>query len=313
MDVNFYYKYIMRIILFTLLLVGLASCGFNKTETTTEPTQNTGSTQTESGVKETHTSVSDGAYVTLNYTLRDGAANGKVLETTVYDIATQNGMTGKTQDQYTPFSVMIGSNQVIPGFENGLKGMKTGEKKVIEVPPELGYGTGPVMSTIPKYQIAPVFSITQDKKVFADKISETVNRTELPEDMKSAKVGQVFTGANNATAKVTSVNETSITLEIQNTNSPFYGKKLAVGEFAENATKDATFKITAMEWTGVTVEVTNKNSPFYNKKFAVGESIQTPNGKIEIKSIEKDTVTVAQYHPMVGKTLFFDVEIVSIK
>jgi FKBP-type peptidyl-prolyl cis-trans isomerase 2 len=95
-------------------------------------------------------------------------------------------MSGKTEDMYSPFSVMIGGNQVIPGFENGLKGLKVREKKVIEVPPELG--TGPVMTTIPKYNIAPVFTMTQDKALFADTITETVPRTELPEDMKSAVV-----------------------------------------------------------------------------------------------------------------------------
>jgi FKBP-type peptidyl-prolyl cis-trans isomerase 2 len=46
-------------------------------------------------------------------------------------------MSGKTESEYTPFSVMLGSNQVIPGFENGIMGMKKGEKKTIEVPPEL--------------------------------------------------------------------------------------------------------------------------------------------------------------------------------
>ena len=258
------------------------------------------------------TTVADGTYVTVNYTLRDGAADGKILETTLYSVAKANSITG-SEDSFKPFSVMMGAKQLIPGFENGLMGMKKGDKKTIEVPPELGYGTGPVLSTIAKFNLAPVFTITQDKKIFADVITETVSMADLPEDMKSAKVGQVFTGANNATAKVTSANASGITLEINNTNNPYYGKKIVVGATAESPDQDATFKITKIEGTGVTLEVTNKKSPFYNKKFAVGESIETPNGKTEIREITDDSLVIAQYHPMVGKTLFFDVEIVDIK
>lgn len=74
-------------------------------------------------------------------------------------------------------------------------------------------------------------------------------------------------------------------------------------------------KITKMSNTGVTLEVTNKESPFYNKKFAVGESFESPKGKITINAIdkEKSTTTIAIGHPMMGKTLFFDVEIADIK
>lgn len=256
--------------------------------------------------------VSDGKYVTLNYTLRDGSANGQILETTVYNIAQANGMTGSA-DSYSPFSVMIGWKQVIPGFENGLLGLKKGDRKVIEVPPELGYGTGPVLTSVPKFQIAPQFTITQDKSIFADSIKEVVPRTDLPEDMKNATVGMVFTGANNATAKVVAADTTSITLDIQNTNNPFFGKKIAVGETSESSQGDATFKITAIKGTWVTLEIVNKNSPFYNKKFEVGATTDTPTGKIEIKEIKDEEIVVAQYHPMMGKTLFFDIEIVDVK
>jgi FKBP-type peptidyl-prolyl cis-trans isomerase 2 len=304
----------MRILIASLALLSLASCTFPGMGKDTMPIS-TGTTDTTSGAtveKVAPTAVADGTYVTVNYTLRDGAADGKILETTLYSVAQANSITG-SEDSFKPFSVMMGAKQLIPGFENGLMGMKKGDKKTIEVPPELGYGTGPVLSTIAKFNLAPVFTITQDKKIFADMITEVVQIADLPEDMKSAKIGQVFTGANNSTAKVTAVDTTSITLQINNTNNPYYGKKIVVGATAENETKDATFKIVKMEGTGVTLEVTNKKSPFYNKKFAVGESIDTQNGKTEIREITDESLVIAQYHPMVGKTLFFDVEVVEIK
>jgi FKBP-type peptidyl-prolyl cis-trans isomerase 2 len=303
----------MRILITSLALLSLASCTIPGMDTSTTIPVSSGSTTSGATVEKVPpTAVADGTYVTVNYTLRDGAADGKILETTIYTVAQANSITG-SEDNFKPFSVMMGAKQLIPGFENGLIGMKKGDKKTIEVPPELGYGTGPVLSTIAKYNLAPVFTITQDQKMFADVITETVKMADLPADMQTAKVGQVFTGANNSTAKVTSIDASGVTLSINNTNNPYYGKKVVVGATAENATKDATFKVIKIERTGVTLEVTNKKSPFYNKKFAVGESIDTANGKTEIREITEEKLVVAQSHPMVGKTLFFDVEVVDIK
>lgn len=39
-----------------------------------------------------------------------------------------------------PLEFTLGQGQVIPGFENGIKGMEIGEKKSITVSPEEGYG-----------------------------------------------------------------------------------------------------------------------------------------------------------------------------
>lgn len=267
----------MRIFLIaSVLLVTLSACSFGVSpDTNTSTSTNSGTPIASSGTanlsdtvaKVTPNVIASGTLVTLNYTLRDGAADGKVLETTLEDVAKANNLY-KTGAQYQAFQVMIGTHGVISGFEKGLLGMKKGEKKVIEVPPELGYGTGPTLREIPKYQIAPVFTMTQDKKVFGDVVTQTIEKAQLKDEMQNAKVGQVFTGANNATAKVTKVDDKTITLDIQNTDNPFYKEKLVVGTTAESADGAATFKIVSIAGTGITLEITNKQSPFYNKKFA---------------------------------------------
>lgn len=50
--------------------------------------------------------------------------------------------TGQLFDQTTdkPFVVKIGERKVIPGFEQGLVGMKVGGKRRLIIPPSLGYG-----------------------------------------------------------------------------------------------------------------------------------------------------------------------------
>jgi FKBP-type peptidyl-prolyl cis-trans isomerase 2 len=267
-------------------------------------------TNTDTVAKVSPTAVGPNTMVTLNYTLRKDAKDGTIVETTLESVAKSNNLF-KDGMQYQPFQVMIGSNSVIPGFEQGLIGMKKGEKKVIEVPPELGYGTGARIETVPKSAIAPTFTVIQDKQYFADTVTQSVPKDRLKDEMKNAQVGQIFTGSENVTAKVTAVTETDITLEFDNIKNPFYKKKLVVGANVDTA--EANYKITKIVGTGITLQVTNKQSPFYNKKFAVGESLETPQGKVVIQEIQDENIIIAQEHPFMGKTLYFEVEVTDIQ
>ena len=55
-----------------------------------------------------------------------------------------NGTSFDSSDQHppvTPLPVTIGQHGVIPGFEEGVTGMKVGEERVLVIPPNLGYGS----------------------------------------------------------------------------------------------------------------------------------------------------------------------------
>ncbi|MGW0181812.1 FKBP-type peptidyl-prolyl cis-trans isomerase [Nocardia sp. NPDC003345] len=41
-----------------------------------------------------------------------------------------------------PFELTLGSGMVIPGWEQGLEGMQQGARRLLIIPPELGYGAG---------------------------------------------------------------------------------------------------------------------------------------------------------------------------
>jgi FKBP-type peptidyl-prolyl cis-trans isomerase FkpA len=49
----------------------------------------------------------------------------------------------------TPFSFVLGANQVIPGFDQGVTGMRVGGLRRVIVPPDLAYGAGGVSGLIP--------------------------------------------------------------------------------------------------------------------------------------------------------------------
>ncbi len=74
-----------------------------------------------------------GATITVNYT-------GTLENGTVFDSSYQHG---------EAFTLQLGAGQVIPGWEQGLQGMKVGGKRRLTIPPSLGYGAQGAGSAIP--------------------------------------------------------------------------------------------------------------------------------------------------------------------
>lgn len=68
------------------------------------------------------------------------AADGKRVG--VYYVGNlTNGTQFDARTSGTPFSFTIGAGQVVPGFNEGVRGMKVGGRRQIIIPPELGYGS----------------------------------------------------------------------------------------------------------------------------------------------------------------------------
>jgi FKBP-type peptidyl-prolyl cis-trans isomerase 2 len=119
---------------------------------------------------------------------------------------------------------------------------------------------------------------------------------------------------------VTKVDGEDVTLMIDNKENPFYGKKLVVGATAKK--ESISFTVKALTEKQVTMFIVNGNSPFAGKQFVVGASAPLPSangqsspGNIKITAISGESINidVPNTHPLAGKTLYFDIEILDIK
>ncbi|WP_194837553.1 FKBP-type peptidyl-prolyl cis-trans isomerase [Nocardia sp. XZ_19_369] len=72
-----------------------------------------------------------------------GAASGQPL-TMNYALVTWSNKQKKDSsfDRGTPFQLTLGGGQVIQGWDEGLVGVQEGTRRLLIVPPDLGYGAG---------------------------------------------------------------------------------------------------------------------------------------------------------------------------
>jgi FKBP-type peptidyl-prolyl cis-trans isomerase 2 len=123
--------------------------------------------------------IADGLQVTLEYTL------------TLPDKSVADSTEGQA-----PFSYMHGGNQIIPGLEKALTGLKAGDKKRVMIPAADGYGL---------YDKAKII---------------TVPKKNVPPE---AKEGTMLRSASGQSAKVLEFKGDSVVID---TNHPLAGKDL---------------------------------------------------------------------------------------
>jgi len=86
------------------------------------------------------TEATSGRVVTVHYTgwlYNEGATDRKG---TTFD---------SSRDRNEPFSFRLGAGEVIPGWDQGVAGMKVGGQRTLTIPPQLGYGARGAGGVIP--------------------------------------------------------------------------------------------------------------------------------------------------------------------
>lgn len=79
----------------------------------------------------------------------EGAKAGDEISVNYVGTLTNGKKFDSSIDRGQPFSFQLGAGFVIRGWDEGLIGMKIGEKRRLVIPPELGYGEQGAGSAIP--------------------------------------------------------------------------------------------------------------------------------------------------------------------
>jgi FKBP-type peptidyl-prolyl cis-trans isomerase 2 len=126
--------------------------------------------------------IENGKKVKVHYT-------GKHVDGEVFD----------TSEGREPLSFTIGEGMMIKGFEEGLMGMETGEKKTVEIEPSEAYGEA------------------------REDLFTEVEKAKLPEDVSEGQMLQAMTEQGPINVTVTELKEDVAVLDM---NHPLAGKKL---------------------------------------------------------------------------------------
>lgn len=70
----------------------------------------------------------------------EGAKTGDTVSVHYVGTLVSGQRFDSSRNRGQPFSFQLGAGQVIPGWDQGLQGMKVGEKRRLTIPPELAYG-----------------------------------------------------------------------------------------------------------------------------------------------------------------------------
>jgi len=96
-----------------------------------------GCTSPEGGDTDSSAVVESGDFVTVNYV--GELENGTVFDTSIEQVAQDEGIYNPGRS-YEPLGFVVGSGQMISGFDEAVIGMSVGEETTVEIPPEEAYG-----------------------------------------------------------------------------------------------------------------------------------------------------------------------------
>ena len=237
--------------------------------------------------------------------------DGKVFDTNVEEVAAQAGI---NKQVFQPLEFALGSGQVIRGFDEAVIGMKAGEKKTVTIPPEKAYG-----------QPDPARIISSPRSTSFNRTETITLTSEVPIEQFTALFGQKKEGEE---FKVPDTNLAYFILKVTNESAKVRlilqkGNTYRFPRFAWNTTvislngDTATVRHEPGE-TEIHTEFGNATLTYEEDKIimkanpVVGMKIPSIFGPVTVVGVNEENVTVDLNPELAGKTLTFDIELISI-
>jgi len=139
------------------LALVVAGCGGDSSTTSSSSGEETAAEQADTGKKTKPTVSAPNGAAPKKLTTKDleegtgvTAKSGDVVTVQYVGVNYKSGKEfDASWDRGEPFSFTLGGGEVIPGWDQGIEGMKVGGRRELIIPPELGYGAAGAPPAIP--------------------------------------------------------------------------------------------------------------------------------------------------------------------
>ncbi len=194
----------------------------------------------------------------------------------------------------SPLTFVLGAAGTIKGFEDAVRSMKLGEKKKVRIEPADAYGEQYIERTMPVSQYKEVVTETVPSNALTGNVEQKMPKARAQQFFSSVEVGSEKK-MGEASLKIVAVSGEDVVISVDDPKAPFYGKTLTV--WMKNILKDGTeLMIKKIDTKDQTVDVEIKQKQ-----------------EIISKTENEITVKVANPHPLAGKALNFEIELIEIK
>lgn len=237
--------------------------------------------------------------------------NGKLFDTNIESVAKKEGF---NRTVFPALEFVVGSGQMIQGFDEAVVGMRKGETKKITIPPEKAYG------------------LPDPTRVISSPRETKFNRTEsipLVNQVPAEQFIQFFGPRQNGEEFIDP--NTKFTYRVLNTTNGIVSFKIVLEQGKTYRFPGAAWNTTVLRIEGDKAMV--RNSPgetdiqtefgvttlryeidhiILKVNPTVGTKINSLFGTVTITAVDEKNFTVDLNHELAGKTLTFDIEIVNV-
>lgn len=196
------------------------------------------------------------------------------------------------KDGRTPLEFVIGGGSMIKGFEDAVRTMKLGEKKTVRIEAKDAYGEEYVEQTQPLSEYQETITQTVPTNALTGNLEQKVPEEQAQQLFGSVKVGSEKK-IGEATLKILSVSAGEVLISINDPKAPFYGKKVEVG-MTTTAQDGSDIIVKSIDGDNVVVDI-------------------KPEQEVISKTDTEITLRVKNPHPLAGKALNFEIELLEIK
>lgn len=195
------------------------------------------------------------------------------------------------QEGRTPLEFVIGTSSMIAGFENAVREMKVGEKKVVRLEAKDAYGEEYIEETKPLSEYSEVITQTVPANALTGDLEQKVPQEQAQQLFGSVEVW-TEKKIGDASLKIISATGTEVLISINDPKAPFYGKKIETG-MKTTAQDGSEITVTGVEGENVNIDI-------------------KPKQEVISKTDTEITLKVKNPHPLAGKALNFEIELLGI-